>query len=136
VRLFTRADDFKSSKSLWIATQKTAPVSSRIYNNLGDVYSKEQNWDLAVANFKMSVALAPDYADAIHNLGYTYMLMGDYENAKKYLLESYQKNGRLWQALEKLGRIELKEGNREKAAGYFEGAHKINPGFVAPTVNP
>ncbi|PIS22756.1 hypothetical protein COT50_00280 [candidate division WWE3 bacterium CG08_land_8_20_14_0_20_41_10] len=132
VRLVTRAGDFRTSKTLWLATQKTAPTSYRVYNNLGDVYSSEQDWDMAVASFKESIALAPNYADAIHNLGFTYMLMGDYENAKKYLLESYQKNGRLYQALEKLGQIELKQGNTEKAQEYFEEVRRVNAGFVSP----
>lgn len=136
VRLFTRASHFRTSKTLWLATQKTAPTSYRVYNNLGDVYSNEQSWGMAVASFKQSMLLAPDYADAIHNLGFTYMLMGDYENAKKYLLESYQKNGRLYQALEKLGQIELKEGNAEKAREYFEEVRRINPGFVISSVSP
>ena len=126
-RLITRANDFKDSKALWIATQKTAPLSYRVYNNLGDVYSNEQNWDLAVWSFKQSVALEPGYADAVHNLGYTYMLMGDYENAKKYLLESYQKNPRLYQALVKLGDIEYKLGNTERAKEYYNQALSINP---------
>lgn len=119
-RLITRANVFKSSKTLWTATQKLAPTSYRVYNNLGDVYSNEQNWPKAIENFKKSVQLAPDYADAIHNLGYTYMLMGDYDNAKKYLTESYEKNNRLWQALEKLESIERFQGNKDKASYYRE----------------
>lgn len=125
VRLVTRAGDFKSSKTLWLATQKTAPISYRVYNNLGDVYSNEKNWQMAVWAFKTSTELAPYYADAIHNLGYTYMLMGDFENAKKYLLESYQKNGRLYQSLEKLGAIEQRQGNKQKAEEYFNKAREV-----------
>lgn len=127
VRLVTRANVFKSSKTLWTATQQTAPTSYRVYNNLGDVYSNEQDWPKAIENFKKSIELAPDYADAIHNLGYTYMLMGDYDNAKKYLTESYEKNGRLWQALEKLGHIEYAQGNTEKAKEYFDKVRQANP---------
>ena len=130
VRLFTRANDFKSSKALWTATQKTAPTSYRVYNNLGDVYSNEQNWQAAIVSFETAIKISPNYADAIHNLGYTYILMGDYENAKKYLLESYQKNNNLYQALEKLGQIELKQGNTEKAKEYFDQALKINPNLT------
>ncbi len=127
LRLITRANVFKSSKALWTATQKLAPTSYRIYNNLGDVYSNEQDWPRAIENFKKSIELAPDYADAIHNLGYTYMLMGDYENAKKYLTEAYEKNNRLWQALEKLGHIELAQGNTEKAKEHFARVRQANP---------
>jgi len=127
VRLVTRANVFKSSKTLWTATQKLAPTSYRIYNNLGDVYTNEQDWPKAVENFSKSMELAPDYADAIHNLGYTYMLMGDYDNAKKYLTESYEKNSRLWQALEKLGHIEFAQGNNEKAKEYFDRVREANP---------
>jgi len=130
-RLIIRAADFSSSKALWLATQQTAPTSYRVYNNLGDVYSAEQDWAKAIASFKMSADLAPNYADAIHNLGYTYMLMGDYPNAKKYLLEAYQKNNRLYQALEKLGQLERYDGNTAKAAEYFDAARKLNPASVS-----
>lgn len=127
VRVIIRANDFKSSKALWTVTQKTAPTSYRVYNNLGDVYSNEQNWKLAIASFQMAIKIAPNYADAIHNLGYTYMLAGDFDNAKKYLLESYQKNPKLYQALEKLGQIEYRQGNIQKAKEYFDGVRRINP---------
>lgn len=132
VRDVTRAADFRSDKALWLATQKTAPLSYRIYNNLGDVYSKEENWTAAISSFQTSIKIKPDYADAIHNLGYTYMVMGDYENAKKYLLESYRKNPRLYQALEKLGKIEYAQGNKEKAKEYFNKVREIYPAFEMP----
>jgi tetratricopeptide (TPR) repeat protein len=82
---------------------------------------------MAIDSFKKAIEVAPNYYDAIHNLGYTYMLIGDYETAKKYLLESYQINNKLYQALEKLGQIELAQGNKEKAKEYFDKVREINP---------
>jgi protein O-mannosyl-transferase len=128
IRTAVRTNDFKTNKNLWIATQKTAPYSKRVYNNLGDVYSREQNWELAVANFKRAAEISPTYAEAIHNLGLTYMQMGDFDNARKYLIQSYQINPTIYQALHKLGMIEYKVGNVEKALEYLYAAREIAPG--------
>lgn len=127
VRLAVRAYDFRTSKNLWLATQKTDSRSYRIYNNLGDEFSTEQNWPMAIASFSKSVELNPNYADAIHNLGLTYMKMGDLENAKKYLLESYAKNPKLYQSLIRLAQIEESQGNKEKALEYYTKAIELNP---------
>lgn len=94
---------------------------------MGDVYSREKNWPLAIENFKKAVAISPNYAEAIHNLGFTYMQAGDFENARKYLIESYQKNPTIFQALYKLALIESHEGNFELAMQYITKAMEIAP---------
>ncbi len=130
LRTILRTQDFKTSKNLWLSVQKTSPNSYRVYNNLGDVFAKEQNWPLAIQSFETAIRIFPDYADAMHNLGYTYLQMGDYENAKKYLLLSFQKNGGLYQALEKLAQIELIQGNKDQAKNYFDRAVLMDPDFA------
>ncbi|MBN1162251.1 tetratricopeptide repeat protein [Patescibacteria group bacterium] len=127
IRTAVRTNDFKTNKNLWLATKKTSPFSRRVYNNLGDVYSKEGNWALAIENFKRSVEISPNYAEAIHNLGFTYMQAGDLENAKKYLMLSYQKNPTIFQALYKLGLIARHEGDYELALQYMNKALEIVP---------
>jgi len=126
-RTVIRNNDFKNSKNLWIATRKTAPYSYRVYNNLGDVYANEGNYELAMENFKRSVALRPDYADAVHNIGHIYLELKDFEKAKKYLGQSLEMNPRLHMAAYKLGFIAYIEGDFDSARTYFNKCLEYQP---------
>ena len=126
-RTFVRADDFSTSKKLWLSTMKAAPLSYRVYNNLGDVYANEGQYQLAIQNFQRSLELKPDYADAVHNMGFTYMQMGDVNKARFYLQKSFEMNPRLYQSLFKLGYIEMQLGNLEGAKYYFQKTLEVNP---------
>lgn len=128
IRTAIRTQDLLSTSNLWHATQKVSPYSFRVYNNLGDVYAREQKYDLAVANFKKSIELDPTYADAVHNLGYVYLQMGDYDNAWKYLEQSYQMNPRLYGATYKMGVIAFYKKDYETAKIYWLKTLELNPG--------
>ncbi len=127
-RTFVRADEFSTSKKLWLATMVAAPLSYRVYNNLGDVYANEGQYQLAIQNFQRSLELKPDYADAVHNMGFTYMEMGDVNRARYYLQKSFEMNPRLYQSLFKLGYIEMQLGNLQGAKYYFQKTLEVNPG--------
>lgn len=127
VRTFARSFDLNNSKNLWLATKRVSPHSYRVYNNLGDVYSDEGNYDLAIEAFKKSVALKPDYADAVHNIGFIYLQLGDTAKAKKYLQQSIDMNPRLFQAWYKMGRIFMAEKNYQEAQKYMSKALELNP---------
>jgi tetratricopeptide (TPR) repeat protein len=126
-RTFVRAEDFSTSKKLWLSTMKAAPLSYRVYNNLGDVYANEGQYELAIQNFQKSLELKPDYADAVHNMGFTYMQLGDVNKARYYLQKSFEMNPRLYQSLFKLGYIEMQLGNLEGAKYYFQKCLEVNP---------
>ena len=130
IRTVIRNNDWKNSKTLWSSTQITTPGSYRVYNNLGDVYFREGNYQLAIEYFQKSINIYPGFADAVHNLGFTYMTIGDYENARKELLKSYEINPRLYQSLIKLGVIEYNQKNYAKAKEYFQKTLEINPDNV------
>lgn len=127
IRTVLRNNDLRNSKSLWFATKKVAPYSYRVYNNLGDVYAEEKNYELALENFKRSVALKPDYADAVHNIGYIYATVGDIERAKRYLTQALEMNPRLYQSSARLGEIYYAEGDFKKSKEYFQMCLESDP---------
>ncbi len=129
IRTVYRNNDWKSDKNLWTSTLKVAPYSARVYNNLGDVYFKENNFQKAIQYFQIALQLKPDFADVVHNLGYTYLEMGNYDLARQYLIKSYQMNPYLYQSLYKLGFLEYRLGNLEQAQAYFEQTLKVNPAY-------
>lgn len=102
VRSFVRSGDFMSSKTLWVATLKTNPISPRVYNNLGDVYSAEQNYPLAIYYFGRAFQIQPNFAEAMFNLGLTLETVGDLENAAKYYEMAKTTNPKLLQAEQRL----------------------------------
>lgn len=135
IRTFVRTNAWKSSKSLWIATQKISPYSYRVYNNLGDVYAAEGNYPEAIKNFQTSIQMYPKFADAVHNLGFTYYQMGDLEQSKYYLQRSYEMNPRLYQTLHKLGVIAFQQGDVQLAKQYLQKTLELNPNFAPAITN-
>jgi hypothetical protein len=127
IRTVVRNVDLRNSKNLWIATRKTAPYSYRVYNNMGDVLASEGDLDGALENFKRSVALKPDYADAVHNIGHIYMVKKDYPQAIFHLQKSLDMNPRLYPSAYKLGIIYIGQGDYEKARSYFEKCLEFSP---------
>ncbi|NMB69949.1 tetratricopeptide repeat protein [candidate division WWE3 bacterium] len=128
-RTVYRNADWQSDKNLWNSTLKVAPYSARVYNNLGDVYFKEHNFQKAIEHFQIALQLKPDFADVVHNLGYTYLELGNYDLAREYLVKSYEMNPYLYQSLYKLGFLEYKLGNLDQAEMYFSQTLQVNPGF-------
>lgn len=133
IRTFARTYDWKTRKSLWLATEKVSPFSHRAHNNLGDVYGVEGDWEKSIAHFKRAIEIKPTYSEAIHNLGNTYMLLGELETAKKLFLLSIEQNPNLYQSLHKLGLVEYNLGNTEVAKQYFEQSLRVNPEY-APAI--
>jgi len=127
IRIILRTEDWRTNKNLWLSTLIFSPESYRVYNNLGDVYIKENNFDKAIESFKKSFELFPQYADAMHNLAIVYMYQKDTENAKKYMQMAIDTKPTLVPAWEKMGLIYLQEKQYDVAQVYFMEALKLDP---------
>lgn len=130
IRSFIRTNDWKTRKSLWEATQRVGPYGARVYNNLGDVYGTEGDYQRSIQMFAKAIEMRPDYAEAYHNLGNTFMQMGQFENAKKVLLKSVELSPGLYQGYFKLGLINYAEENFSEAAFYFQKTLEVQPEFI------
>lgn len=127
IRILLRTEDWRTNKNLWLSTLVFSPDSYRVYNNLGDVYMKEKDYDKAIESFKKSFEIFPQYADAMHNLSIVYYVKQDMENAKKYMQMAVNTKPTLAPAWEKLGLIYLEEKNFDVAQVHFMEALKIDP---------
>ena len=45
------------------------PEDASAYNNLGNAYSNQKNYEEAISSYKKSIELNSEYADAYYNLG-------------------------------------------------------------------
>lgn len=74
------------------ATEGEAPENvAMIYNGLGFAYFAQEQYDIAIRNYKEALKLQPDYVRAINNLGHAYekkkltaQALEAYEDALKY----------------------------------------------------
>lgn len=98
----------KDAMSWYKKTIDKAPKFTGSYLNLGYIhmgsYDAEKNtWhvdmDKATSNFKKAVELDPNYPLANNNLGFCYIINGNFEEAVKHLLKSYSVSPHLLTAL-------------------------------------
>lgn len=127
IRLVFRSEDWRTNKNLWLSTLYFSPDSYRVYNNLGDVYIKENNYDKAIESFTKSYQIFPQYADAMHNLGIVYMMKKDLVNAEKYMIMAIKTKPDLVPAWEKMGVIYYQKGDLEKSKMFFLKALQLDP---------
>jgi tetratricopeptide (TPR) repeat protein len=80
-RTIIRNQDWRTRETLWVATAKVSPTSSKAWNNMGDIYAGKKDFQNAIRAFQRAIELRPNYVDAHHNIGVTYSQMEDYENA-------------------------------------------------------
>jgi tetratricopeptide (TPR) repeat protein len=127
VRVVFRSEDWRTNKNLWLSTLVFSPDSYRVYNNLGDVYIKENDYDKAIESFKKSFEIFPGYADAMHNVGLVYIMKEDLPNAKLYMEMALKTKPTLVPAWEKMGIIYYQMGQYDIARAYFSKAVEIDP---------
>src|SRR6185295_20042896 len=64
--------------------QTSNQASDRIagaYNNRGNAYRDQGNFDMAVSDYGQAIRLKPDYANAFNNRGLAYRAQSDYGRA-------------------------------------------------------
>jgi len=126
-RTIIRNKDWKNQDTLWLATAKTSPSSSQNHNNLGDLYSRRDEFEKAIEEFKTAILLKPNYGDAYHNLANTYHQIEKDDLA----IENYEKalffNPNLWQSHQNLAAIYFNREQYQLSQQHLEEATKINP---------
>lgn len=129
IKTIQRNAQWRTHKSLWEATAQVSPYSKRVYNNLGDVYSKEGDKQKAIQMFQKAIELDPNYNHAYHNLANTYLEVGDVQNAITNFEKSIQVDPNLYQSYYKLGLIYFNQKEYDKATQYFQETLKISPNY-------
>ena len=127
IRTIVRNIDWKDQDHLWLAAARTSPSSPQNHNNLGDLYGRHGNFEKAIEEFKIAIALLPNYGDAYHNMANSYLQLGKIDEA----IENYQKaltfNPGLWQSHQNLAAIYAQRGQINLTLEHLEKAVALNP---------
>jgi len=76
-----QAGSYKDEETLWRDTVTKNPAAWMPHNNLGNILCQKGRLDEAIVEFKKSLAIKPDYADADYNLGNTLLKNGQTDAA-------------------------------------------------------
>tara|TARA_B100000315_G_scaffold12567_1_gene11888 strand:+ start:6195 stop:8378 length:2184 start_codon:yes stop_codon:yes gene_type:complete len=76
---------WKDEKSLWSDAAEKSPQMSRPFNNLGEAFDKEKNYEKAIPALKKAISISPTYYKSYNNLGKIYGKLGQFDPAIKNL---------------------------------------------------
>ena len=84
-KLFVQATSL-FQKALKAADKEKEENVAPIYNALGYAYFAQEQYDMAIRNYKDAVKYNPDYVTALNNMGHAY----EKKNLTKQALEAYE----------------------------------------------
>ncbi|MFH1857851.1 MAG: tetratricopeptide repeat protein [Candidatus Omnitrophota bacterium] len=125
VLVIGRNRDFSNELRLFLQTEKYAPASALIHNNLGAFYYSQGKLDEAKIEFEKAVFLNPDMTKSWANLGTVYREKKEYAEAIRYLEKAVAQeadNALIWN---KLG-IAYAEAGSDKAEEVFRKAISLD----------
>lgn len=153
-RTIVRNNDWKTPKALALATIKTSPYSVRAYNDLGNIYLMEEDYERATQYYREALEIFPRSGTAVHNLGIVYLRSGIpdmpetadpvrfqqlftkgvnafrdkfYEDALFYFGEALRINPNSAEANEAAGSIYAVRGKLDFAFKHFSQAIELDP---------
>ena len=98
---------------------------SSLYNHIGVLFHNSGNYNRGIAYFRKAIKNEPNNATINCNLGNDLYLIGENDDARKYLENAVELKGDYAIALTCLGRLEKTENNVEKSQEYFRRAFNI-----------
>jgi tetratricopeptide (TPR) repeat protein len=118
-------------------SEKDEKTKSNIYFSIGYKYYNDNNYQKAIEYFRKSIEIDEKYqrylvlAESKINVGNSYRIIKDYENAEKYLLEGIEDakkaGNKFFEAMGywMLGKLYKDKGDKKTAKEYFTRAYNI-----------
>jgi len=106
------------------------PNDERAHFNLGNYYFGQQDFDLAIEQYKKATELAPNYSPAYNILGYAYRQQGDYLDAEKAFTKYIALIPNDPNPYDSYAELLLKMGRFDDSIAQYRKALSIDPHFV------
>ena len=107
----------------------------RVFNNLGSIYSQQQQFDKAILLFDESIKKFPKSLEAYSNLANLLVIKGRSDIAKKILNKAIELNPKYLRPYSNLAGIFVGEGDFKKAEFFLRKSLEINPKDINNLVN-
>ena len=101
--------------------------SAAAYNNLGNAYMKDKQYDQAVNAYQRALEIDPKFAEAHYNLGSAYALRKEYDLAAENYKKAIEYRSDFRQAYYKLADVYSKQGKSDKAINTYKEVIQTAP---------
>jgi len=118
---------WKNSMIFWNYVIDKEPGVALAHINLGNAYTDEGLFDIAIEQYRTALRLKPDHAEAYNDLGYAYLLKGQTDTAIEQFRTALRLDPDFPEAHFNLGNSYLKMGSKIMAREEFELGLKIQP---------
>ncbi|MBP2681098.1 MAG: Type phosphodiesterase / nucleotide pyrophosphatase [Candidatus Krumholzibacteriota bacterium] len=106
------------------------PESPDAYNNLGQRYQEQGQYDKAIEQFKKALAINPNFPGALNNIGVCYGKIKEYGLAEAALTKAISLKKDDVYAMNNLAIMYMETGNLGKAIEYGEMAVRTEPSYA------
>ncbi len=134
IALFQDGKDVKACEFIEKSI-KFDPSRADVHNDLGNIYTKDERFEDAIARYKAAIELQYDFADAHYNLGYAYLRLRKLHDALPSFETSVEQEPKNAMAQNTLGIVLKDLGNYERALECFEAAISANSLYLQPYSN-
>lgn len=106
------------------------PDGPRAFNNRGNAYADQRQYDLAIRDYARAIALAPEFAQAHYNRGNAYVEIGDFDRAVADFDRAISLRPRDAEAYYNRGLARAGKGELDAAIEDYTRAVTLDPGFA------
>jgi len=122
-------------KGIFLRDLTPAEFLAQVHNNLGVVYSHQQNYVAAAREYDAALELLPKFPAAFYNLGNDLLRSGECPRAVRVFTRSLKLSPNDAWALNNRGQAYRKLSDLKKARRDFEAALKLVPAFTPARAN-
>jgi tetratricopeptide (TPR) repeat protein len=127
VQLLRDKDMIEEAASLLKVLKRRYPFDLRVHTQLGDLYGRMDEFDLAAHEFKEAIAIDSIYYPAILGLGILYEVTGEEDSAIYYYKKASSLNPENVNILNRILKYEIINGRWEEVEKYAQKAIEIQP---------
>ncbi|MDA0832422.1 MAG: tetratricopeptide repeat protein [Planctomycetota bacterium] len=118
-QLALRTGDFDQAEQRFQDVLKSDPLNATAHHRLAVIADQQKDYLTAEKHYLVALQGNPHDANLLSDMGYSYMLQGKNENAKRFLSDALDRNPKHPQAANNLGAIYAQEGYRDQALEMF-----------------
>jgi protein O-mannosyl-transferase len=118
---------YQGLETLWLDTIAKNPTSWMAFNNLGQLYIKENRVTSAIPLLERAIDLNPREGSALRNLGVAFSRLGRKEDAVQQYRKALVVDANDAHAYSNLGAVQAKLGRFDEAIVYYQKALAIEP---------
>ncbi|MBN2050328.1 MAG: tetratricopeptide repeat protein [Spirochaetales bacterium] len=125
-----RVKDLDLAESLAEKLLVQYPKSPDLHLFLGNIKTRQDQFDAAVSHYRDAIQLKPDNAEAFNNLSVAFKMKGELKAAVAAAEKAYALNPRRADIAYNLGNIYKQAGRVKEAVDYYKLALQGDPGFI------